>query len=143
MKKLILLISLIPFLIAGCAATDEKSPLEGAWRLVYAEWQGLDLSFPEQVTGSSIKFWSKDHFAYASQLQLDDVAIHYLGAGTYTLEGNRYIEHIEYHRSEDILGSKIYILLEIDGDTITQRFPANENWELTEYHQVQKYVRID
>ncbi len=134
---------LIILLFAGCAVEEEeRSPLEGAWNLVYSEWPGHNMTFPDQITGSSIKFFSKEHFAFAGRLHVDDVPMNYLGGGRYTLEGNRYSEMFDYHRSEDVIGTTTRILVEFRGDTLIQRWPANENWELDDLHHMQKYVRM-
>ena len=134
---------LIILLFAGCAVEEEeRSPLEGAWNLVYSEWPGHSMTFPDQITGSSIKFFCKEHFAFAGRLHVDDVPMNYLGGGRYTLEGNRYSEMFDYHRSEDVIGTTTRILVELRGDTLIQRWPVNDNWELEDPHHMQKYVRM-
>ena len=143
MKNIVLFFVLfIALLIGSCAAEEERPPLEGAWNLVYSEWPGHNMTFPDQITGSSIKFFCKEHFAFAGRLFVDDVPMNYLGGGRYTLEGNRYSEMFDYHRSEDVIGTTTRILLEIRGDTLIQRWPANNDWELDEMHHMQKYVRM-
>lgn len=129
-------------LLAGSCTKKDSNPLEGAWRLVYSEWPGHSMTFPDRITGSSIKFFSSEHFAYAGMLLIDDVPMHYLGGGRYYFEGNRYTEFIDYHRSEDIIGTSVRIIKEIRGDTLIQRWPADENWELCELVHTQKYVRM-
>ncbi len=145
MKMLsVLSLLLIILFIAGCAVEEEeRSPLEGAWNLVYSEWPGHNMTFPDQITGSSIKFFCNEHFVFAGRLHVDDVPMNYLGGGRYTLEGNRYSEMFDYHRSEDVVGTTTHILVEFRGDTLIQRWPANENWELAELHHMQKYVRMN
>ena len=135
---------LVVLLFAGCAVEEEeRPPLEGAWNLVYSEWPGHNMTFPDQITGSSIKFFCEEHFAFAGRLHVDDVPMNYLGGGRYTLEGNRYSEMFDYHRSEEVIGTTTRILVEFRGDTLIQRWPVNENWELDDLHHMQKYVRME
>ncbi|TVQ74366.1 MAG: hypothetical protein EA363_01785 [Balneolaceae bacterium] len=144
MKKISLLSTLLIFLLVGsCTVEEDKYPLEGAWRLAYSQWPGHDMTFPDQITGSSIKFFSKEHFVFTGRLFVDDVPMVYMGGGRYTLEGDRYSEMFDYHRSDDMIGTTTRILVEIRGDTLIQRWPANENWELDDLHHMQKYVRMD
>jgi hypothetical protein len=144
MKKTSLFSALLILLLIGsCAVEEERSPLEGAWNLVYSEWPGHDMTFPNQITGSSIKFFCKEHFAFAGRLLVDDVPMNYLGGGRYTLEGNRYSEMFDYHRSEEVIGTTTHILVEFRGDTLIQRWPVNENWELEYPYNKQKYVRME
>ncbi len=143
MKNLTMILSVAVLMLAASCAQEEKSPLEGAWDLVYSEWPGHNLTFPDRIQGSSIKFFSKEHFAYAGKLNIDDVPMHFLGGGRYILDGNRYSEMIDYHRSEDIIGTTVRILIEIRGDTLIQKWPADDDWVLDDWHNVQKYVRME
>ncbi len=143
MKKISLLSTLLIFLLVGsCTVEEERPPLEGAWNLIHSEWPSHSMTFPDQITGSSIKFFCKEHFAFAGRLMVDDVPMNYLGGGRYTLEGDRYSEMFDYHRSEEVIGTTTRILMDIRGDTLIQRWPVNENWELDDLHHKQIYVRM-
>jgi hypothetical protein len=39
-------------------------------------------------------------------------------------------------------GSTIKMFIEVRNDTLIQRWPANENWQLAEKFNIEKYVRI-
>ncbi len=136
-------------IIGSCAqeekppVTEEKSPLEGAWKLVYGYWHGQDLIFPDQVEVSQIKFWSKDHFAFAGLADLDTLVINNLGGGTYMLDGDRYEEQINYNCSEALIGNTYRRLLEIRNDTLITKWPADENWMLPEQYSIEKYIRLE
>ena len=149
MKKSLVLGVIIMLIIGSCAqeekppVTVEKSPLEGAWKLVYGYARSYDLSFPDQVEGGQIKFWSKDHFAFAGLYDLDTLVMNSLGGGTYTLDGDRCEEHIKYHCSEASIGRTYRILIEIRNDTLIQKWPADENWMLPEQYSIEKYIRLD
>ena len=74
--------------IIGSSAQEKKSRVGGAWKLVDAQWSDFYETFPDKVHGGSIKFWSKEHFAYAGQLTLNTLVLNSLGGGTYTLDGD-------------------------------------------------------
>lgn len=65
------------------------------------------------------------------------------GWGTYTLEGNKYIETIKLFPYKSNIGNNVRILLEIKNDTLIQRYPVNEKWNLQEKYRTEKYVRIE
>lgn len=62
--------------------------------------------------------------------------------GTYTLEGNKYMENVIYHANKEYVGTKVRLLLEIRNDTLTQSYPADENWKLSVKYSIEKYVRV-
>ena len=107
MKKSAFLIMIVILIIGSCveeeeiSEVDEKSPLEGAWELVYASWIAYDETFPDQVQGGSTKLWTKEHFAFVGRYIDDEATLDTkdtfdaYGWGTYELNGDRYKEHIE------------------------------------------------
>jgi hypothetical protein len=142
MRNITIITILIILFIAGSCGPKEKPPVEGTWKLVYGKWIGHNETFPDQVEGGSIKFWSKDHFAFAGQLVLDTLVINSLGGGTYKLVGDRYEEQVLYSSVETSIGVMHRIFLEIRNDTLTQKWPADGNWELPEEYNFEKYVRV-
>ena len=141
MKKIILL-SLIISLIIGSCAQEKKSPIEGAWKLVYGKWASSDQTFPAQVQGSSIKFWSKENFAFDGQFKMDTMVMDNYGWGTYTLDGNKYIEQVILHADKPSIGKAVRLILEIRNDTLIQSYPADENWKLPEKYSTEKFIRL-
>jgi hypothetical protein len=141
MKRTIFL-SLVISVIIGSCTQEKKSPIEGAWQLVYAQWQPENMLFPSQVKGSDIKIWSNDYFAAVGKITMDTVITNLYVGGKYTLEGNRYEEDILYHTFESLNGQKVKLLLEIRNDTLIQQWPANEDWKLEEVYSTEKYVRL-
>ena len=143
MKKVIL--SLVISLIIGSCTQETRSPVEGAWQLVYLYNPSMDVSFPSsQLTGSGIKMWTKDCFSFAGKFQLDTVMIDHFGWGKYKfIEGNKYEESIILHNFDpSIEGRTLRMLMEVRNDTLIQRWQTDENWNLPEDHLIEKYVRV-
>jgi hypothetical protein len=136
---------LISVFICGCN-NDDKSPLQGAWKLVHEDHISAGKvtdEFPVTVTGSEIKMWSEHNFIFVGRFRQDTVFTDSYGGGTYTLEGNKYEESIQYHSVPELAGQKMKILLEIKNDTIIQTFPVDENGQVNkdEYY-IEKWVRL-
>ncbi len=143
MKKLILL-SLMISLIFGSCTQETKSPIEGAWQMVAAKWGAMEETFPGQITGADIKIWTADCFAFVGKFQMDTVKTDNFGWGKYKFtEGVRYEENVVMHNiNPGLEGQTIRMLLEIRNDTLIQRWPVDENWNLVEDHSTEKYTRV-
>lgn len=133
-------------MISGCSAGNEKSPMEGAWRLAHEiiiNGDKID-EFPVNITGGEIKVWSGSTFVFVGRFKQDSVYSDSFGGGTFKLNGNRYEEEVLYHGSDDYRGKKVKILLEIRNDTLIQTYPVDDNWQVNpEVYSVEKWVRID
>lgn len=125
-------------IIAGCAQ-EKKSPIQGVWTLVYGNWSGMEKTLPDQIKGSQIKVFSQEYWVYVGHAEWDSTVVETSGGGTYTLEGNRFNEKRLYPPKNS---KEIKILLEIRNDTLIQRWPADENWQLSEKYSTEKYVRV-
>jgi len=128
---------------------QKKSPIEGAWQLVYAKPSSMEESFPGQITGSDVKFWIDGCFTFAGTFHLDTLVIDNYGWGTYKLsEGTHYEESIiKYHYSpnlegQNLEGQTVKMLIEVRNDTLIQRWPADENWNLSQKYSTEKYIRL-
>ena len=141
MKKVIFL-SLAISLIIGSCAQEEKSPTEGTWRMVYHS--NGETTYPGQITGSGIKMWTKDCFAFVGKFQIDTVILDNFGWGKYKfIEGNKYEENVILHNTAPSFeGQTIKMLMEVRNDTLIQRWSVDENWNLPEDHLIEKYVRV-
>jgi hypothetical protein len=66
------------------------------------------------------------------------------GVGTYTLNGNLYVEDIKYHFDPAYEGTKNKIWLEIRKDTLLHVFPVDDLGKPNQArHWIEKYVRLD
>ncbi len=152
MKKSAFLIMIVLLIIGSCVEEEvnEKSPLEGAWELVYGSWIVYEVTFPEQVQGGGTKLWIKEHFAFINRFRNDeatlettDAFVDYYGWGTYELNGDRYKQHRELHSIDEIHGTSTRMLLEIRNDTLIQKWPVDENWMLPEEYNHEKWIRLE
>ncbi|HBE43578.1 MAG TPA: hypothetical protein DDW27_20750 [Bacteroidales bacterium] len=121
----------------------KKSSIEGSWKAVYGKWIAYEETFPAQIRGDQIKMFSENYYMFVGQFVLDTLIVNNYGYGTYTLDGNKFEEIVKLHANESRIGGKIRILIEVKNDTLTQCWPADENWNLPEEYSVEKYVRVN
>ena len=147
MKKLTFILIATLFLLLGCT-TEKKESIEGVWQMVSAYWTDFDtlnFNLPEDaIEGSQIKAWVDGYVILAGTIKLEglDNTASY-EAATYTLDGNKYVETIIYHDYTVSPGTVINMILEIKNDTLIQKFPADENFNLKEgAYMWEKYVRL-
>ena len=143
MKRTIFL-GLIVLFISGCSTLEKKLPVEGGWKLVYASFPSSDLTFPVNLTGAGVKTWTSGTFVFAGNYKMDTVSYNNYGWGTFKLsEGNKYEESIVYHHlSESSIGTTIKMFIEVRNDTLIQKWPVNDDWQLPETYSLEKYVRL-
>jgi hypothetical protein len=143
MKKVIFL-GLIITLIIGSCTQEKKSPIEGTWKLVSAKTANGAI-FPIDYQGSQIKMFTKGYFAYFGHFGTGDslTVVNHSGGGPYKFEGNRCEVIREYYYTESLVGTTGRWLIEIRNDTLIQKQPADENWNLGEKFGTEIYVRVD
>jgi hypothetical protein len=144
MKKLFLLTACIILLIAGCAQ-EEKSPLEGTWRCIsVGSIQFPDSGFQAMADNGMIKTFSKKYFTFVGHVFNDSVTLDEYGAGTYTLDGDKYEEFIIYHEIKSLIGKRFKALDEIRNDTLIHRFNMDtvSSWQLGKGYVTEKFVRL-
>ena len=84
-------------LLSACAATSARSPLDGAWECVSPP--------PVARAERAVKILADGHFSFGCEASNGRMA--YAGGGTYTLDGNTYIESITYHWVPELVGETI------------------------------------
>jgi hypothetical protein len=122
MKKIIFL-SLIFSLIIGSCTQEKKSPIEGSWKLVSANYTTPDtvINYPFSNNGNHMKIINKIYFSTIWQ----DTTINksmwgYAGfnGGTYTFENGVYTETLMYFSIPANIGSEASFKAEIKNDTL-------------------------
>jgi len=141
MKRTIFLSLIISLIIGGCVQ-EKRTPIEGAWQMVYASYLSRTETFPAQIKGGQIKTWNDGHYTFVGHFELDTMAMDNYGAGTYKLEGGGFETKRIYARTKDRIGTSERFLWEIRNDTLIQRQPADENWKLPEKFTTEKYIRL-
>ncbi|MCJ7447977.1 MAG: hypothetical protein MUO72_09800 [Bacteroidales bacterium] len=144
MKKIIFFSLIVLFMIGSCVQ-EKKSPIEGAWKLIYGNWyfsDTMNYQFPGNLTIDQIKMLSKEYVIWVGQYKMDTVITDNYGVGTYRLDGNKFEENIFYRTNYTPDAAKVKVLLEVRNDTLIQKWPADENWNLPEKYSTEKYVRL-
>lgn len=146
MKKATLICVVIGLIIGSCAR-EKQSPLEGIWKLTFGKWykwnpgDTLVYQFPGNMDIYHIKIFSNEKITYVGHYKLDSLTHDNYGGGIFTLEGDRYEENLLY-AGKAIFSRKIKILMEIDNDTLIQKWPVDENWKPVDKFNIEKYVRL-
>lgn len=144
-KQLMILAAIV--LIAGSwtqKKADNPTPMEGTWKLVKITlWDGdKQHSWPGDFEMNQLKTWSKEYFTFVGHYDFGGESHDAYGSGSYKLNGNHYEEHLINFDHEQQTQSHVRLLLEIKGDTITQKWPVDDNWKLVEKHSMEQYVRV-
>jgi len=145
MKRIVFLSLVITFIISSCAQKEVKPPCEGAWEMVgFTSMSGntaTNYKIPSPENGSQIKLWTNNHFAFTGITKTDTSEVDVYGSGTYLLVGDKYEESIIYHNDKKLLNIKDKFLLEVLNDTLFQKGPTDDNYNLPKQYGIEKYVR--
>ena len=126
MKRLFLILSGLALLAicigAGYKAGGKKNSIVGTWLPVSEDFGGQNLLKPDTVT---IKMNSNSHFMW---IAYDKTSMKTTGSGSgsYTVNGDTYVEHVDFAWREGgsdqakVIGTEITFKIKIDGDTLTQ-----------------------
>ena len=145
MKKTVLLL-LVLFLGYEAWSQEKKSPIDGVYKLAY-EYEVTDanstLIYPDENQGSELKIWSEGTFTLVGVFVKGSDYTDNFGAGTFTLEGNRYEETVLFHSAPQYMGEVVKLRLEMKGDTITQWWPVDDNCEpIKSHYYMEKWVKL-
>ena len=146
MKKTALICVVISLIIGSCAK-EKESPLEGIWKLTFGKWYNwrpgdtLIYQFPGNLAIYHVKIFSKERMTYVGHYSLDTLTYDNYGGGTFSLEGDRYEENLLY-AGKAIFSRKIKMLVEINKDTLIQKWPVDENWKFVDKYSIEKYIRL-
>lgn len=128
-------IGIIAFTLASCAekksavASTAALPLTGTWKLAYSKMiKNGDTSTTYPVPGKPnemIKIFNGSHFSFFSHDLSKGVdtatAAYSSGAGTYTLSGDKYEEHLQYCSARSWEDKNFSFTLTLQNDTLLQR----------------------
>jgi hypothetical protein len=121
MKFLSLFLVFVFLLSCTTSAQEKKNPIEGTWELVSAKWTSPDTTsfFPITDHDRQIKMISRSHFVWISQ-DTSRKDVYGFGGGKYTLDGDKYTEHIEMFLSPEWIGKSVTFKMKVEGDTLIQ-----------------------
>lgn len=116
--------------------------IEGTWKLFYGSIKENDSLQIRDVSKSDfIKIINDSHFAFFNQVKGTSESF-YGGGGTYTLEGDDYIESLDYIGSTEIRGHKFPFSIELKGDTLIQHGHEKVKTANIDRYIVEKYIRV-
>nr|WP_293302883.1 hypothetical protein [Allomuricauda sp.] len=155
MKRMhnIMMILLVMMTLASCGKKEKaeetiSTPIEvekgimGTWKLVYGEIRTEDsLEVKDLSNTEFVKILNEDHFAFFNQVK-DTADGFYGGGGTYSLDGDTYVEQLDYVGVKEIRGHEFTFKLEINGDTLIQSGIEDVPEAGIKRHIVEKYIRI-
>lgn len=153
MLKLYFIISSI-ILLGSCTTKVEKSnlsnhlpPIVGTWKLLTGTTiEGKETTITNYTKNQElIKIINKSHFAFLRhdlKNGKDSSAIFVSGGGKYSLNGNKYIEHLEYCNYREWENNSFEFEFEITGDTlVTKGVEKVENLKINRIN-IEKYIRV-
>ena len=146
MKKVILLILIAAVTTLGYAQKVEVNP-QGAWEVVQilVEQDGnTNIVFPTAAfQGSQHKMWTKDKWMWTSNYVDETSTYDNYGGGTYTLEGNKYVEYIDFTTHEEYVGKTVKMKMDLVNDTLIHSYhPIDSLGNVMEnLMYIEKYVR--
>ena len=144
-KNAIIIGTLFLLILIGCKQ-EPANPIEGAWNLIYVKNIANDSvvsEFPTTYQGTDIKMWTKDNWSFVARYKQDTINWDNYGGGTYTLNGNIYVENVIFHADKSYIGKKLRMLMTVKNDTLIQIWPVDEKGEVnkSECH-VERYIRL-
>lgn len=90
------------------------NPLKGTWQYVSGEYATPDgIVKAEAPSVTSTKIISDSHFSY---ITLHAGKFSYAGGGTYKIEGEKFIETVEYGNLENYIGRTMAFTYKVEGN---------------------------
>jgi hypothetical protein len=105
-----ILLLLLAAMLTGCASTS--GDLRGTWVLVERDGRTLETETPPSPV-DTVKILNDDHFSFATQSGIGEI---FGGGGTWTLDGDVYIETIRYHSHPELVGAEAVFQCRVEGD---------------------------
>lgn len=148
MRNIFLGITLL-MLCSACHNTKSISDLSGTYKLIESiTIKGNDTVIVKMDPQKSemIKMFNSNRFAFFNhdlKKGVDSTALFVGGSGTYTLDGNQYVEHLIFCSFRPWEGKEFTFHLQQKGDTLLQE-GVEEIPELgVKQYIIEKYIKID
>jgi hypothetical protein len=147
MKKLLF----AALIFAGCTSVQEEKtnaiPLQGTWKLLSGTLiEKGDTVVTDYTTGRSfIKIINDSHFSFTTHdlnKGADSTASFGAGAGTYSLVGDKYTEHLEYCNDRQWEGHDFTFNVAINNDTLVQSGVEKVEAAGIDRMNIEKYIRV-
>jgi hypothetical protein len=131
----------------GKTQESSSASIEGTWKLVSGTLieNGEEIVTDYTKNVSFIKIINETHFAFLQHdlnKGQDSSAVFVAGGGKYSLDNDRYTEHLEYCSAREWEGNDFSFTITIKGDSLTQTgIEKVENLGVNRMN-IEKYVRI-
>ena len=117
--------------------------LIGTWKMIYAEIKENDSIKVKDLSSTNfIKIINDSHFSFFNQEDYNSENF-YGGAGTYTLNGENYIETLSYTSIDAIKNHQFPFTIEIKGDTLIQSGLEEVKEAGINREIIEKYLKIN
>ena len=140
-------LSMSNIITINCQGQKQSPPIIGTWRLLSgtAITKGDTAVVDYTKNQKMIKIINKTHFAFLrhdlSSGKGADSAYE-SGAGTYSLSGNQYTEHLEYCNYREWEGKSFQFTVTIKNDTLIQRGLEKVEEAGVNREIIERYVRV-
>ena len=119
-----------------------SSPIEGTWKMTYAEIRENDSIEVKDLSSTDfIKIINRSHFAFFNQ-ERGTNENYTAGAGTYTFDGSKYVENLDFINFADYRGHTFSFEVEIKGDSLIQQGIEKIEASGIDRYILEKYIRI-
>ncbi|WP_412468823.1 hypothetical protein [Pedobacter sp. KLB.chiD] len=148
MKNILMLLAV--FSLFSCANKDEDRKdsvldIQGTWQLISATTIENGTSKTTDYSGKlkMIKLFNNTHFAFLKHsLDPKDSTSFDAGGGSFILNGDNYIEKLEYYKSKDWEGKTFKFKLAIHNDTLIQKGVEKVEKAGVDRVIIEKYIKI-
>jgi hypothetical protein len=117
-----------PFLHAQPPKADKKEEKVDLSRSLVGAWVhvGEPGNIADPKPGARMKFWGAKHWAI-TQANAETGAVIFHHGGTYTLDGDKYVETITFanENTAPLIKTELRFTIKIEGDTYTQTGDGN------------------
>ena len=148
MKTPSLIALLIVFLFSACEyKTKPDSPITGTWQLLShtAITKGKSEVTDYTKDQKMIKIINDTHFAFLNHTintPKDSTNSFDGGGGAYTLNGDKYTEHLDFYKDKNWEGKSFDFTIKFVGDTLIQTVIEKIEKENVDQTIIEKYLRI-
>ena len=126
---------------------NQSAPIVGTWKLISGTIiKGKDTLITDYTKEQEmIKIINETHFSFLRhdlKKGKDSNAIFVAGGGKYTLDGNKYIEHLEYFNTREWEGNSFELEFKIKGDILITKGVEKIEELNVNYINIEKFHRI-
>ncbi|MDB5006887.1 MAG: hypothetical protein JWP45_1280 [Mucilaginibacter sp.] len=148
MKPITFIALIIVCLLSACEYNPKPiNPVNGTWQLVSGTTitRGVSTFTDYTKTQRMIKIINDSHFAFLQHrlnTPKDSSNKFDAGGGSYTLNGNKYTEHLDYYSDKNWEGKSFDFTVTVKGDTLVQTGLEKVEKENINREIIEKYIRV-